>query len=599
MSRLAALKAASSLNALAELLDFKPKAVSYILYKIPPASKYTTFEIPKRSGGQRTIKAPTEKLKNLQRQLADLLQDCQLEIEKARDLEDRTAHGFKRDKSIVTNARQHRGRRWVLNLDLEDFFPSINFGRVRGFLLKNRDFALNEKVATVIAQIACHDHTLPQGSPCSPVISNLVAHVLDMRLVKLADKFGCTYSRYADDLTFSTSKREFPSEIAKPSADQPAEAHLWVPGDALQDVITRSGFTINPKKTRLMYRRSRQEVTGLIVNKKIGVRWRYRHDVRAMVHRLVTTGQFEILGTVVKDGKPTLEKQPGTRPELHGMLGFIDGIDVFNAKLAEAPKGKKRPYRNAAPKPPEEEFSSREAVYRQFLMYTTFYASSKPVILCEGDTDNVYLRFAIRRLAADFPELAEITKQKIVVPKVRIYKHPKSSTTRLLDLGSGGYSALTTFMSKYKKETAHFGPGLAAPVIIVYDNDSSGVELRKKIKGEFKVPTDGTEPFVHVFKNLYAVPTPFGPNAAPTEIEDLFDPATKGTTLNGKSFSSEKKIDENTQYGKSAFAKDVVAANAGKINFDGFKTLLTNISDAIKAHHAKVVTPPTTPSPAS
>ena len=267
MSRLAALKAASSLNALADLLDFRPKAVSYIIYKISSASKYTTFEIPKRSGGQRTIKAPTDKLKNLQRRLADLLQDCQHEIEKARDLEDRTAHGFKRGRSIVTNARQHRDRRWVLNLDLEDFFPSINFGRVRGFLIKNRDFALNEKVATVIAQIACHDNTLPQGSPCSPVISNLVAHVLDMRLVKLANKFGCTYSRYADDLTFSTSKKEFPAEIAKPFGDEPPDAHLWVPGEALEDVITRSGFAINSKKTRFMYRTSRQEVTGLTVNK--------------------------------------------------------------------------------------------------------------------------------------------------------------------------------------------------------------------------------------------------------------------------------------------------------------------------------------------
>src|SRR5258707_3815090 len=214
MSRLPALKAVSSLNALADLLDFKPKAVSYILYKISSASKYTTFEIPKRSGGQRTIKAPIDKLKNLQRKLADLLQDCQHEIEKARDLEDRTAHGFKRGKSIVTNARQHRGRRWVLNLDLEDFFPSINFGRIRGFLIKNRDFALNEKVATVIAQTACHDNTLPQGSPCSPVISNLVAHVLDMHLVKLASGAGCTYSRYADDLTFSTNEKKFPAEIA-------------------------------------------------------------------------------------------------------------------------------------------------------------------------------------------------------------------------------------------------------------------------------------------------------------------------------------------------------------------------------------------------
>jgi RNA-directed DNA polymerase len=277
------------------------------------------------------------------------------------------------------------------------------------------------------------------------------------------------------------------------------------------------------------------------------------------------------------------------------MLGFVDSIDVFNARLAEAPKGRKRPYRNVTPKPPEEEFSSREAVYRQFLMYTTFYAALKPVILCEGDSDNVYLRFAIRRLAVDFPELAVITKQK-VVPKIRLYKHPKSSTTRLLDLGSGGFSALTTFMSKYKKETAHFGPGLVEPVIIVYDNDSGGVELRNRIKGEFKVKTDGTEPFVHVFKNLYVVPTPFSPNATPTEIEDLFDSATKATTLNGKSCSSAKKIDDTTQYGKSAFAKDVIAAGGAKISFDGFKPLLANISDAIKAHYAKVVTP-STPTP--
>jgi RNA-directed DNA polymerase len=582
MSRLATLRAASSLNALANLLDFKPKAVSYILYKIPAADKYTTFEIPKRTGGQRSIKAPTEKLKNLQRKLADLLQDCQAEIEKSRKLQDRTAHGFKRGKSIVTNARQHRHRRWVLNVDLEDFFPSINFGRVRGFLIKNRDFALDEKVATVIAQIACHDNTLPQGSPCSPVISNLVGHVLDMRLVKLTDKFGCTYSRYADDLTFSTSKREFPAEIVKPLGDQAPEAHLWVPGEALQGVISRSGFTINPKKTRFMYRTSRQEVTGLTVNQKIGIRWQYRHDVRAMVHKLVTTGQFEILGSLVKEGKPTLEKRPGTHPELHGMLGFIDGIDVFNAKVARV-------------KPSERRFSSREAVYRQFLLYTTFYAPVKPVILCEGDTDNIYLKYAIRRLGIDFPDLAEITKEKVVVPKVRIYKHPRSSTTRLLDLGSGGYASLTKFMSNYKKETENFGPGLAEPVIVVYDNDSGGGSVRNQVKQTFKVASDGSEPYIHVFKNLYAVPTPFGPSGAATEIEDLFDAATKATQMNGKSFSSAQEIDEDTQYGKRAFANDVIAANASKIDFGGFKPLLTNISAAIKAHRAAVIKPTSTP----
>ncbi len=581
MSRLAALKAANSLNALANLLDFKPKAVSYILYKIPTASKYTTFEIPKRTGGQRTIKAPTEKLKNLQRRLADLLQDCQAEIEKARGLEDRTTHGFKRDKSIITNARQHRHRRWVFNVDLEDFFPSINFGRVRGFLIKNRDFALQEKVATVIAQIACHEHSLPQGSPCSPAISNLVAHVLDMRLVKLASQVGCTYSRYADDLTFSTNKKTFPAEIAKPLGDEAPEAHLWVPGDALADIVTRSGFTINPKKTRFMYRTSRQEVTGLTVNQKIGVRQPYRHDVRAMVHKLVTTGEFEILGSAIKDGKPVMEKRPGTRAELHGMLGFIDGIDVFNGKIARD-------------KPSSRTFSSRETVYRQFLLYATFYAPVKPVILCEGHTDNIYLAHAIRRLAADFPELAEITNGNKVVLKVRIYKHPKSSTTRLLDLGAGGYASLNTFMTRYKKEVEHFGPGLAQPVVVVYDNDSGGPKVRNQIKQAFKVLSDGSEPFVHVFKNLYVVPTPFGPDKAQTEIEDLFDATTKTTKLNGKSFSS-GEVDPETQYGKAAFAEHVIAANASKIDFSGFKPLLTNISAAIKAHQLAVIKPPSTP----
>ena len=212
--KLFALKAAKSLRDLASLLGFKPKAISYILYQQPPAIKYRIFQIPKRNGGQRTIEAPIDSLKLLQSRLSGLLQDCLDEVNVARQRKDRVAHGFKRRRSIVTNAQKHRNRRWVFNLDLEDFFPSINFGRVRGFLLKNRDFELHEDVATIIAQIACNKNSLPQGSPCSPVISNLVAHLLDMRLVKLASRAGCTYSRYADDLTFSTNKREFPPDIA-------------------------------------------------------------------------------------------------------------------------------------------------------------------------------------------------------------------------------------------------------------------------------------------------------------------------------------------------------------------------------------------------
>ncbi len=317
MSRLADLKSATTLSDVATLLHFKPAALSYILIKLPPAERYRTFEIPKRNDGTRLIKAPADPLKLAQTKLSELLQDCLDEINGAKKSKDKLAHGFKRGRSIITNARQHRKRRYVFNLDLEDFFPSINFGRVRGFFMKDKNFALEAKVATVLAQIACHENALPQGSPCSPVISNFLAHVLDIHLVHLASTVGCTYSRYADDLTFSTNKKQFPREIAKPLEGDP---DLWILGAALQRLIERAGFRINPRKTRMQYRNSRQDVTGLLVNQKINVRPEYRHSVRAMVHRLFSTGSFELYRAVEQDGKLKLEKRPGTLNELHGRL---------------------------------------------------------------------------------------------------------------------------------------------------------------------------------------------------------------------------------------------------------------------------------------
>jgi RNA-directed DNA polymerase len=144
----------------------------------------------------------------------DLLQDCLDEIQLANDLKASSAHGFMRERSIITNASGHKKRRFVLNVDLKDFFGTINFGRVRGYFLKDKNFLLNATVATVLAQIAFFWNALPQGTPCSPVISNLIGHVLDIHLVRLASKAGCTYTRYADDLTFSTSKQSFPAAIA-------------------------------------------------------------------------------------------------------------------------------------------------------------------------------------------------------------------------------------------------------------------------------------------------------------------------------------------------------------------------------------------------
>jgi len=254
VSKLQRLRDAKTLDDVARLLGFTPSGLSYILFKLPDAAKYNRFEIPKRSGGKRLIKAPEPRLSLLQRRLANLLYECLEELKKGTPPRRSLAHGFEKGRSIISNASLHKRRRYVLNLDLVDFFPSINFGRVRGFFLKDRHFTLQPAVATVLAQIACFDNELPQGSPCSPIISNLVGQVLDGRLARFAKTHKCTYSRYADDITFSTSKKGFPLEIAVP---MPSTEAAWQIGDELQQRIEDTGFKVNDKKTRMQFRGSR------------------------------------------------------------------------------------------------------------------------------------------------------------------------------------------------------------------------------------------------------------------------------------------------------------------------------------------------------
>jgi RNA-directed DNA polymerase len=473
---------------------------------------------------------------------------------------------------LSRNAQRHRNRRWVFNIDLRDFFPTINFGRIRGFLMKNRDFALNPRVATAIAQIACFDDSLPQGSPSSPVLANLIAHILDMRLLRLVREVGCTYTRYADDLTFSTNKRLFPPEIAALSPAGDANPHIWLPGEQLRGIVERSGFFIHDEKTHMMYKHSRQEVTGLVINEEMRPRPEYRRLVRAMVHRLVTTGGFEILRAVEKNGVTTLEKRPGNPDELHGMLGFVDFVRYCsNKRLGKTP----------------EDLSAEEKAYRDFLMYRLFYAAIRPTILCEGETDNVYLTHAIRSLAPKFQDLATIEANGKIRLLVRLFRYPRSSTTRLLRFYDGGSGVLKNFIVSYKRATDHFrGPGLQNPIITLFDNDDGGKPVRAAISSITKQNLLDQFSFVHVSKNLYAVTTP----GRPSTIEDCFDDQTKAIRVAGKSFNPSNQIDDTLHYGKKVFAYEVVAKHADTIDFKGFEPLLENLAAAIRKHRESIVT---------
>lgn len=577
MSAIDDLKACTSRKDLAALLRFKPAMLSYILYVNRADLRYRNFDIPKRGGGRRNISAPPSDLALVQKRLSDLLQDCLDDFGAGhKQQRDRFSHGFRRGRSIISNADMHTNRRYVFNTDIVDFFGSINFGRVRGYFLKDNRFALNDEVATTIAHIACYNKKLPQGSPCSPVIANLIGHVLDVRLVKLAKKIGCTYSRYADDLTFSTNKRSFPTEVAEQTED-----HKWSVGAELQHLVNHCGFDLNPSKTRIQYRDSRQEVTGLTVNRRISVRDEYAHTVRAMVHRLVKTGAFDFIESVIDAaGNVIVQKKTGTSRQLQGMLGFIEWVDSWNRK-------RQRGKTNTTEKP-QADFTRRERIHKTFLHFNEFFDASRPVIICEGKTDNVYLLHAIRALAATFPSLATMAADGTISLNARLFKYTDRSTGRILGI-HGGTGHLVKLIGDYDKEAAKFtAPGLKYPVIMVVDNDkgSNGVfEKAKKLTGHH-VPR--SVDFFHVTQNFYVVPTPLAPKGESTAIEDSFSAATKATKIDGKEFDMDNDFDPATHYGKSAFAYKVIQPNADSIDFSGFAPLLARIEAVIKEHATRV-----------
>ena len=551
MTDLEKLRAARTLKDVARVLGVQPKTVSYLLYKLPETEKYHSFEIPKSNGGKRLINAPEQRLKMLQRRLADILYRCVTEVEKIDSPRHPLAHGFARSCSIFTNASMHKRRRYVLNLDLQDFFPSFNFGRVRGFFIKDKRFGLDEKVATVIAQIACFKNELPQGSPCSPIISNLLGHLLDVRLARLAKKNKCTYSRYADDITFSTSRKDFPTALAKPSPEKPS---VWELGARLVKEIHRADFKINASKTRMQFRGSRQVTTGLIVNEKVNIRAAYYRNARAICHQLFSTGSYYISDP---------ESPVKGLNKIEGILSHIHYIKDRSDLRKEAEK-KKTP-------------TSARMLYKKFLFYKHFVALEKPLIVTEGKTDIVYLHAAIKKLTNYHPRLGKFVNDKFS-SAVRLMKDSGKSR-KILQLG-GGTGDIKHLILKYKTESESFKfAPLAYPVILLIDNDDGAKDIFNVVKknGGPAISHQTTNLFYYLHANLYLVKTPENGKAQQSCIEDLFHPDLLKTLIGKKNFDPSNKHNTNETYGKAVFAEKVVKPNTDKIDFSGFEKLLGRI----------------------
>jgi RNA-directed DNA polymerase len=230
-------------------------------------SLYTEFHIQKKSKALRTISAPKAPLKRVQKLTAELLSEL---VPKHP-----SAHGFLPGRSISGNAAAHVASPFVLNIDLENFFPSIPAGRIYGVLTKGT-LKFSPKLAFFVTRICTLKDALPQGSPASPILSNLVCWFLDNRLRGLAEQYDVTYTRYADDLSFS-SERPF------------AEAFLG----KLDEIIKAENFKVNHKKVRLQKADVCQEVTGLVINEKVNLRREFIREIRAMLHNWEALGYEE------------------------------------------------------------------------------------------------------------------------------------------------------------------------------------------------------------------------------------------------------------------------------------------------------------------
>lgn len=534
------------------------------------AKKYRSFEIPKKSGGVRNIHAPEPQLALLQTRLAELLYACVRERKQKDARFWFASHGFHQGRTIISNAEVHRRRRFVFNLDLADFFGTINFGRVRGFFIHDKMFSLQPNVATIIAQIACHDNALPQGSPCSPVISNLIGNILDSRLLALARDARCTYTRYADDLTFSTNEKLFPTEIA-------LNVHGvdWEVGSMLRKAIEKTGFFINPTKTRMSLHQSRQTVTGLVVNTKANINQDYYRAARAMCNSLFQKGYYFRPSDNAADITDNLGPLEGTLSHIHFVKARRDRHPKIN-KLANVAR------EFHSPRAPEE-------LFRKFLFYKYFAAPAAPLIVTEGVSDITYLQCAIRALVKKFPLLAKEENGKVI----RLLHFLKSSGTSrdLLNLGHGaaGQGALISQYENVLKRYRH--KPMVNPVIILCDNDDGLKSVIKNAKSKIgkTVTTTTTDPFYHLGLNLYLVKVPEGAPPADRDIESLFNPALLKTVLKGKSFNPKKEHEDHTEYGKVIFAEAVVRANAGSVDFSGFEELLTRIESVLK-HYAALLT---------
>ena len=269
---------------LAEAMNIPVGELRFLSFsrEVSQTNHYIRFKMPKKTGGERHISAPMPRLKRAQYWILESILNKVLLHE--------AAHGFVIGKSIVSNATPHLKTGVVINLDVKDFFPTITYPRIKGVF---RKIGYSDNVSTILALICTEipvieteldgqtwyvadgERHLPQGAPTSPALTNILCRKLDIRLKGLAHTLGFHYTRYADDMTFSSIKNETIN----------GEKHVNLLLKSVKQIITDEGLTVHPDKTKVMRAGSRQEVTGITVNDTPSVSRKKMRQFRAFLHQ--------------------------------------------------------------------------------------------------------------------------------------------------------------------------------------------------------------------------------------------------------------------------------------------------------------------------
>ena len=546
---------------IAKFIGVDLKMITYVLYKKRIENSYSSFEIPKKNGGTRVINTPNYRLKYIQKKLAGRLYDIHKNYLNSHAIKNNISHGFEKNKSILTNASIHRNKKCLLNVDISNFFSTFNFGRVQGYFHKSREFKFTKEFATILAQLVCYKGELPQGGPTSPLIANLIFYIVDLKILVLAKKYKLYYTRYADDMSFSTNNKMFKTEYLKFLKE-------------LSNILKYNGFEINENKTRLEYFTARQEVIGLTVNKKLNADKIFIKKTRAMANRLYKTNAFQING------------EDGTLNQLEGRFSFINQLDWMNNKI-EYKKTKKKTNKKFI-----NGLNSREKQYQYFLFYKYFYMPDKPTIVTEGKTDILHIKAALMKNFDTFPKL--ITKEenegfefnikflnrtKRLNYFLGISEYGADSMKNILNFYSGN-NQFSNIYEYIKNKNQTEGLNKVNPVILLFDNEQKSDNPLKKFLSYSGTTFEDDTLLKNLAANLYLQTVPLVKGLEECAIEDLYPDEVLKTKIHGKTFSRSDNYDSKKCYGKYEFSKYIIN-HYNEIDFSNFIDLLESINSLV------------------